>query len=219
MQSNYPVLSQESFKAIWSYEPAIKLGLCVHFSWFREWNRISHCVQQEREGLGRREYAGSLYLASPRHLFWERIQLSLQARRSRSCKDLTLWILPWSRPSALPNGVTGVQMGLWDTLNIWRDMHCMTVIYENTGTQRSTRAYSMRDKRMKAQFGLCTNGDIRGCGKKLGIAVYECIYDIKGNKCTVGTGVRAAWKKDGEGKWDGCDFLRRGVKASVVLEG
>lgn len=29
-------------------------------------------------------------------------------------------------------------------------------------TQRSTRAHSMRDKRMKAQFSLCTNGNRRG---------------------------------------------------------
>lgn len=145
---------RESLKAIWSYEQAIKLGLCVHFSQIREWNRLSLCVQQETEGLSRREYAGSLYLASPRHLFWERTQLSLLARRSRSRKDLTLWILPWSRPSALPNGVTGVQMGLWDTLNIWRDMHCMTVIYGNKETRRSTRAYSMWDRRMNLVFAL-----------------------------------------------------------------
>lgn len=87
---------RESFKAIWSYEQAIKLGLCVHFSRVREWNGLSLCVQQETEGLGRREYAWSLYRTSSRNLFWERTQLSLLARRSRSHKDLTLWILPWS---------------------------------------------------------------------------------------------------------------------------
>lgn len=52
----------------------------------------------------------------------------------------------------------------------------------------------------------------------MGIGVYECIYDIKGNKFFAGTGVRAAWKKDGIEEWDGCDFLSKGVKASVDVE-
>lgn len=52
----------------------------------------------------------------------------------------------------------------------------------------------------------------------MGIGVYEFIYDIRGKKCIAGTGVRAAWKKDGEEKWDGGDFLGKGVKASVDVE-
>ncbi len=48
------------------------------------------------------------------HVYWEIMWISLSARRSQLRRNLTLCILPRSPPSARPNGVTRVQICLWD---------------------------------------------------------------------------------------------------------